>query len=457
MAGRDASGQSLDSFRQVKLLGEGSYSAVYKVVRLADEEIYALKKVKLPALSEKEKQNALNEIRLLASVRHENVISYKDAFFDDRSRCLCIVTECADQGDLLQRIVRAQKEHSHLPEPEIWRYLIGLCHGLQALHGMKILHRDLKSANVFLSTVNGAVIAKLGDFNVSTVAKRGLCMTQTGTPYYASPEVWRDMPYDSKSDQWSLGCVMYEAAALKPPFRAKDMDGLYRKVLRGQYHRIPSVFTQELSNVIGVLLQVNPQHRPSAEQLFQLPVMRRRAAELDMPGVGSREVSNLLNTIKVPRKLIDLSAYLPRPQYGDRKLENADGAESVGAQKDGIIKKGGDSLDAYLHQSHSDGGIQIAARRRRTQRGASAAQEEHESRAPSQHAQLLDVSSLRSRGRESRRHMANYARAQYELEAPAQPKSPVPGRKSPALDRSERTTPQSSLRLPRIASCPGQL
>jgi len=75
--------------------------------------------------------------------------------------------------------------------------------------------------------------AKLGDLNVSKVAKKGLGYTQTGTPYYASPEVWRDQPYDTKSDIWSLGCVLYETAGLKPPFRAHDMSSLYKKVLNG--------------------------------------------------------------------------------------------------------------------------------------------------------------------------------------------------------------------------------
>ena len=88
---------------------------------------------------------------------------------------------------------------------------------LKLLNQMKIFHRDLKCANVFLYKDGNA---KLGDLNVSKVAKKGLLYTQTGTPYYASPEVWKDQPYDSKSDIWSLGCVLYEMTTLKPPFRA---------------------------------------------------------------------------------------------------------------------------------------------------------------------------------------------------------------------------------------------
>ena len=71
----------------------------------------------------------------------------------------------------------------------------------------------------------------------------GLAYTQTGTPYYASPEVWQDKPYDSKSDIWSLGCVVYEMATLKPPFTEKSMQGLCRKVMKGQYPRLPRVFS----------------------------------------------------------------------------------------------------------------------------------------------------------------------------------------------------------------------
>lgn len=211
-----------------------------------DGQAYALKKVKMGKLSDKEKENALNEVRILASIAHTNICAYHEAFMDESTSSLCIIMEYANNGDLFQKITRHQKEQTYLREDDIWRIFIQVVKGLKALHDTDIFHRDLKSANVFL---NKDGTAKLGDMNVSKVAKRGLLYTQTGTPYYASPEVWRDQPYDMKSDIWSLGCVLYESITLRPPFRADDMAGLYRKVLRGAYSRIPDHFSADLAEV----------------------------------------------------------------------------------------------------------------------------------------------------------------------------------------------------------------
>lgn len=92
--------------------------------------------------------------------------------------------------------------------------------------------------------------AKLGDLNVSKIAKNGMLFTQTGTPYYASPEVWKDQAYDFKSDIWSLGCVIYEMCALYPPFRAEDMKALFKKVIKGSFQRIPGLYSNDLQLVI---------------------------------------------------------------------------------------------------------------------------------------------------------------------------------------------------------------
>ena len=94
----------LSDFTIIKKLGDGAYSSVFKVKREGDPETYALKKVKMLNLSDKEKENALNEVRILASIDHPNVIGYKDAFIDEASSALCLIMEYADNGDVFQKI-----------------------------------------------------------------------------------------------------------------------------------------------------------------------------------------------------------------------------------------------------------------------------------------------------------------------------------------------------------------
>jgi len=110
-----------------------------------------------------------------------------------------------------------------------------------------------------------AGVIKLGDLNVSKVAKKGLLRTQTGTPYYCSPEVWKDQPYDFKSDMWSLGCVLYEMITQLPPFRASTMKGLYTKVIAGKYDAIPAHFSTDLNNMLKTTLQVRPTERSNCD------------------------------------------------------------------------------------------------------------------------------------------------------------------------------------------------
>jgi NIMA (never in mitosis gene a)-related kinase len=305
---------SLKSFEILNKVGEGAYSEVHKVRRKSDGMIYALKKVKFGSLTEKERENSVNEIRILASIAHPNVITFKEAFIDEGSNQLCLITEFADGGDLLQKISLIKKRRTHFAEAEIWDIFVQTLKGLKALHDLSILHRDIKCANVYLNQ-NGCI--KIGDMNVSKVAKMGLLYTQTGTPYYASPEVWKDKPYDSKSDIWSLGCVIYEVAALCPPFQAMDMKGLYRKVISGDYPTIPNMYSEDLSRIIRLMLKVDPRNRPSCEELLINPIVLKHC-ETSEP-LAQNE---LLNTIKIPKQINALTKSLPASNYNSQKISH---------------------------------------------------------------------------------------------------------------------------------------
>jgi len=232
-----------------------------------------------------------------------------------------IIMEFCDNGDLFHKITTHRKKEKLMDENEIWNIFIQTVRGLKELHDHKIFHRDMKSANIFLMSSG---IVKIGDLNVAKIAKKGMLCTQTGTPYYASPEVWKDKPYDSKSDVWSLGCILYEMAALKPPFRADTMEGLYKKVIKGDYDRIPGYYSQDLSNVISLMLQVKPNQRINCDALLELPMIQKRINEQLWLEVDQADYNfEMLNTIKVPQNLLFLSDKLPRANYEPLKLRRS--------------------------------------------------------------------------------------------------------------------------------------
>ena len=334
----------MDGFKILNKIGEGSFSTVLKVQRKKDGIIYALKRVKFAKLSDKEKSNALNEIRILASINNKNIISYKEAFFDEMDSSLDIVMEYADEGDLFQLITEKKKTKTHFTEEEIWNTLIQLLNGLRSLHELNILHRDLKSANVFL--FKGGIV-KLGDLNVSKVTRKGMGYTQTGTPYYASPEVWRDKPYDSKSDIWSLGCVIYEMCALNPPFRAQSMEELFKKVIRGYYPDISNKYSKDLSEILKLMIQIEVGARPSCDELLNMPIIKKRIDffnnknnqnEIKDENNDPTNNKELLKTIRVPKNISNLSRNLPKPNYISNSFD-LDILDSNKKNKDNIANK----------------------------------------------------------------------------------------------------------------------
>lgn len=108
-------------------------------------------------------------------------------------------------GDLSQRLRTCRRKRTHMKESIIWDYFIQTLRGLLALHKMNIMHRDVKTANIFLS--EDLKVAKLGDLNVAKVVKNDFASTQIGTPYYLAPEIWNNKLYDNRCDVFSLGCV----------------------------------------------------------------------------------------------------------------------------------------------------------------------------------------------------------------------------------------------------------
>ena len=140
---------SLGDFEILKALGEGAYGCVYRVRRIQENQEYAMKVIKMQGLTKKEKENSINEVRLLASLRAKEILRYKEAFFEKND--LHIIMEYAENGDFLKFIESLKSRGEFLTEAQVVSYGVQLSEGLIALSSLSIIHRDLKCANIMMS------------------------------------------------------------------------------------------------------------------------------------------------------------------------------------------------------------------------------------------------------------------------------------------------------------------
>ncbi|KAH9597591.1 Protein kinase domain [Trypanosoma melophagium] len=265
----------MENYVQVRVLGKGSFGSAWLVQRRSDKAQFVAKEVRLAGMKPAERESAKHEIDVLRTLNHPNITRYVDHFEDHGS--LFIVMEYANGGDLYTKI--KGRNGSRFTETEILHYFSQLCLALLHLHERHILHRDLKTQNVFLTT-DGVV--KLGDFGISTVLRNTFELKRTvcGTPYYFSPELCLNKPYNNKSDVWALGCILYELTTLTHAFDGGNMKALVQKILKGVYPPIHSSYSTNLSKLISAMLQIDPKLRPNVSQIIATPYIRESLSSL---------------------------------------------------------------------------------------------------------------------------------------------------------------------------------
>lgn len=233
--------------------------------------ILVLKAIKIENMIEKEQREAEQEAKFLEKMDHSNIIKIHEFFVKNTPyKVLNIVMEYADGGDLGQKI-KSQPKSRPFPEHEIIDYFTQICLALKHIHSKQIIHRDLKSQNVFL-TKSGLV--KLGDFGIAKSLNCTLekAMTMIGTPYYLSPEIVTGKPYSYKSDIWSLGVLLYEMMALKMPFDANSLPILSLKIMKGNYDPLPYFYSKDLRLLVMSMLHVDENKRPSASDILSIVI-----------------------------------------------------------------------------------------------------------------------------------------------------------------------------------------
>ena len=270
----------MDQYRVLDLVGKGSFGVVRKIQRRSDGRILVWKELNYGSMSDKEKQLVVSEVNILRELRHPHILRYYDRIIDKPTTKLFVITEYCEGGDLGKLIKRYRAKAGKIDEQRIWKYFAQIIMALSACHRRKekgilkpILHRDIKPANVFLDR-HGNV--KMGDFGLARElsSQSKFARTNVGTPYYMSPEQTNGLKYDERSDIWAVGCVLYELAALRPPFQARNQVALAMKINAGKFDRIPMHYSDDLHRAIRWMLHINLKNRPRVEECQSIPQVK---------------------------------------------------------------------------------------------------------------------------------------------------------------------------------------
>ncbi|XP_062441381.1 serine/threonine-protein kinase Nek4 isoform X2 [Rhea pennata] len=244
----------------LRAVGKGSYGE------------YVIKKLNLKNASSRERKAAEQEAQLLSQLKHPNIVTYRESW-QGEDGLLYIVMGFCEGGDLYHKL--KEQKGKLLPENQVVEWFVQIAMALQYLHEKHILHRDLKTQNVFLTRTN---IIKVGDLGIARVLENQCDMASTliGTPYYMSPELFSNKPYNYKSDVWALGCCVYEMATLKHAFNAKDMNSLVYRIIEGKLPPMPRDYSPQLVEIIRTMLSKKPEERPSVKSILRQPYIKQQ-------------------------------------------------------------------------------------------------------------------------------------------------------------------------------------
>ncbi|XP_008570221.1 PREDICTED: serine/threonine-protein kinase Nek11 isoform X1 [Galeopterus variegatus] len=320
-------------------LGSGSFGTVYLVSdkkAKQGEELKVLKKISVGELNPNETVQASLEAQLLSRLDHPAIVRFHASFVEQDN--FCIITEYCEGRDLDYKIQEYKEAGKTFPENQIIEWFIQLLLGVDYMHERRILHRDLKSKNVFLKNN----LLKIGDFGVSRLllGSCDMATTLTGTPHYMSPEALKHQGYDTKSDIWSLACILYEMCCMNHAFTGSNFLSIVLKIVEGNTPSLPDRYPRELNAILESMLNKNPSLRPSAIEILKIPYIdeqlqhlmcRYSEMTLEDRNVNCRkEAAHIINAmqkkihLQTLQALSEVQKMTPRERMRLRKLQAAD-------------------------------------------------------------------------------------------------------------------------------------
>ena len=287
-----------ENYDYIEIIGQGMYGRVYKALNKIENKYYAIKCLNFKDITEKERKNIEMEVNLLKELKHPNIVLYKDSFLDKENN-LNIVTTFCEGGDMYQKIFK--EKNKYFDENKIINWLIQLLLGLSYIHDKQIVHRDIKTKNIFIQNEH---TLRIGDFGIAKIFKQAQTMNKlVGTPLYMAPECFKQAKkFSYKSDIWSLGCCIYEMCNLKHAFEGKFFPAVSVKISEGKRAPLNKIYSRDLKDLVDSMLDLNPRHRPTIANILERPFMKIKVGEYIMDFInnykkydGTEEQINILN------------------------------------------------------------------------------------------------------------------------------------------------------------------
>ncbi|KAK7171237.1 hypothetical protein R3I94_001237 [Phoxinus phoxinus] len=251
-----------------KELGQGNSGRAF-LVKSPDEDFFVVKEINYRDNVNFNLDAVKNEINILKNLQHRYIVAYEESFEDEESGYFYIVSEYCAGGDLFKKM---QTQEGLFEEEQILDWLVQICLALQYLNENKVLHRDIKPQNVFL-TEDGHI--NLGDFGCSKVLQRAdqYATSVVGAELYVSPEIYESR-HNSKSDIWSLGWLLHDLCMLDAWSKIIERHCLHAKSLRGTKPKISNKYSEDLKGLICQMLSHDAHRRPSAGEILAKPFLK---------------------------------------------------------------------------------------------------------------------------------------------------------------------------------------